>query len=118
MLNKRASQSALNGARSTGPKTPEGLARCLEAARRPRKCRIPTLSPGESPERFEAFRARLHSFWQPENQSEIQMVDDLASIMWILDRKMNSTNGPGSLRACLRRQDRLLKALSEKKFDT
>ena len=126
MPDKRATQSALNGANSIGPKTPEGLAKCREAAQRLRKQRLTTLLLGESPDAFEAFRAKLHAFWQPENQAEIQMVDDLASSIWILNREIFSKVEPHfdcasrsvynrSLRACLRKRDRIAIALCERK---
>ncbi len=129
MADKRATQSALNGARSTGAKTPAGLAKCFEAARKLRKPRPTTLLPGEPPEAFEAHRASLHALWQPENQSEIQMVDELSSIMWILKRELNLNmekilnSGSRSiynrsLRTSIRRRNRIIIALCDRKKDT
>lgn len=125
MTDKRATKSAINGANSTGPKTPAGLAKCFEAARRPRKPRLTTLLPGEAPDAFEALRASLHALWQPENLSEVKMVDDLSSIMWILKRERYSNNeqllNPASrsiyhrsLRASIRRRNRIIEFLCDR----
>lgn len=129
MPDKRTTQSAINGAKSTGPKTPAGLAKCFEAARRLRKPRPTTLLPGEAPDAFEAHRASLHAFWKPENQSEVQMVDELSSIMWILKREMHSNIGEHfncgsrsvyrrSLRTSIRRRNRIITELCDRKIDT
>jgi len=93
MPDKRATQSKINGAKSSGPKTPEGIAAC-KAAGGTRKNRHyhSTLLPGESRADFEADRAALHAMWTPENPLECQAVNELASINWLIKRQYSSRN--------------------------
>lgn len=89
MPDKRATQSKKNGANSTGPKTPEGLARCKAAgAKGGRKAHAHTsVLPGESLAAFEAFRAEHHAMWQPANVMEIELADEIAALNWQIKRK-------------------------------
>jgi hypothetical protein len=129
MPDKRAIQSAINGAKSNGANTPAGLAKCFEAARKLRKPRPTTLLPGEDPAPYETLRASLHALWQPENAAEVQMVDELSSIMWILKREIDPNKEnfihhgyrsvySRSLRTSIRRRNRIINVLCDRKIDT
>lgn len=89
MPDKLATQSKHNGAKSKGPKTPAGLAKCKESGAkgsRPRKAHTSVL-PGESLAEFEAFRLQHHAMWQPANVMEIQVADELTAVNWQIKRK-------------------------------
>ena len=93
MPDKRATQSKINGAKSTGPKTPEGKAACKAAGgKRQNRHYHSTILPGESRAAFDADRAALHATWTPENPMECQLVDELASLNWLIKRQYSSRN--------------------------
>ena len=78
MPDKRATQSKLNGSKSTGPTTPEGKARCKESGRKGGRARAhSSVLPGESLAEFEAFRLQHYAMWQPANVMETQLADEL-----------------------------------------
>ena len=88
---KRANQARINGAKSNGPSTPEGKARCSEAARKRHQAANSTL-PGEDPDAFEAARRALHLYIRPVGPIEFQLVDELASLNQKISRKLVSQN--------------------------
>lgn len=126
MIDKRSLTSARNGAKSTGAKTPAGLLRCFEAARRPRRPGLTTLLPGESPDAFEAFRAEIRAYWRPVNEVELELVDNLSVSLWIIQREIHIGASPGfdflgrsiyhrAVRAHIRNRSRLIARLCDLK---
>lgn len=90
--NLRAEAARRNGARSRGPKTPEGLARCAEAAANAARRRAVavnfdcTLLPTESRELLEATTLAELAHWQPASPTERQLVLELVDINWKIRR--------------------------------
>ena len=88
---KRAEQARINGAKSNGPKSAAGKAKCAEVARKRHQAAAFTL-PGEDPEAFEAARRALHLYIRPVGPIEGQLVDELANINHKISRKLVSQN--------------------------
>lgn len=90
--NRRADAARQNGAKSNGPNTPEGRAKCAEAARdaaRRRSVAVSldcTLLPTESAELLHQHIADEFARWQPSNSTEIQLVQELVDINWRIKR--------------------------------
>jgi len=88
---KRANQARINGAKSSGPTSEAGRAKCAEVARKRHQSAASTL-PGEDPDAFEAARRALHLYLRPAGPIELQLVDELASINHRISRKLFSQN--------------------------
>jgi hypothetical protein len=88
---ERAEQARINGAKSSGPTSPAGKAKCAEVARKRHQAANSTL-PGEDPDTFEAARRALHLYLRPVGPIEAQLVDELATINYKISRKMVSQN--------------------------
>ncbi len=79
----RAESARINGAKSKGPKTAEGLHRSqtasyehgLYASRN-------YMLPGESTMEFAEIQAQLHAYWQPAGFLVEVLVEELAGILW------------------------------------
>jgi len=84
--NKKAAASRRNSAKSTGPRTDTGKARCSLNALRHGLYASTLILPGENKENFDQLRARLHSIHQPQNAYEQDLVHQLAITEWKLLR--------------------------------
>lgn len=84
---KRAEQARINGAKSHGPVTPEGLDKARTASlQHGLYANEDTLKSTIDPARFEELRAEYHALWQPSNRYIADKVNDLAAARWQLDR--------------------------------
>ena len=84
---KRAEQARINGAKSTGPKTPEGLKAAKTATlTHGLYATEETLKASIDPEAFEALRQKYHRIWAPPDEYTAERVDDLAFARWDLNR--------------------------------
>ena len=87
MISEKRSQAArANGARSRGPKSPEGKAISSRNALRHGLLSTTLLLPGEDPENFEALFAQLTTHYAPVNDVEMSMIEEMASSYWRLRR--------------------------------
>lgn len=84
---KRAEQARINGAKSTGPKTPEGLKAAQTATlTHGLYATEETLKASIDPDAFEALRQKYHRIWAPPDEYTAERVDDLAFARWDLNR--------------------------------
>jgi hypothetical protein len=84
---KRSEQARINGAKSKGPKTPEGLKRAQTASlNHGLYATTDTLRHTVDPQLFEEFRAEILAIWQPENYYIARRVNQLIAAMWESDR--------------------------------
>lgn len=84
---KRAEQARINGAKSTGPKTPEGLKTAQTATlKHGLYATEETLKASIDPEAFEALRQKYQRIWAPPDEYTAERVDDLAFARWDLNR--------------------------------
>ena len=84
---KRADQARINGAKSTGPKTPEGLKSAQTATlTHGLYATEATLKASIDPDAFETMRQKYHRIWQPADEYTAERVDELALIRWDLNR--------------------------------
>ena len=84
---KRAEQARINGAKSTGPKTPEGLKAAQTATlTHGLYATEKTLKASIDPVAFEALRLKYHRIWAPPDEYTAERVDDLALARWDLNR--------------------------------
>jgi hypothetical protein len=92
----RAAASRRNGAKSRGPKTPEGKERsaqnALKHGLRARKC---ALVDGESAQEFEALEAALLSELAPEGALQSALAARIARATWRLERAERLVAGTG-----------------------
>ncbi|MFN0105509.1 MAG: terminase large subunit domain-containing protein [Bryobacteraceae bacterium] len=79
----RAESARINGAKSTGPRTPEGLYRSQTASYKHGLYAVRNyMLPGESNEEFAELQAHLHAYWQPRAFYEEMLVEQLVGIVW------------------------------------
>ena len=84
---KRADQARINGAKSTGPKTPEGLKSAQTATlTHGLYATEATLKASIDADAFEVMRQKYHQIWQPADEYTAARVDELALIRWDLNR--------------------------------
>ena len=83
---RRIDSSRANGARSRGPKTPEGLARCQAAPITHGLTARQVVLPGESEEEFRALRDAYLVHFRPRSVREVDLVTLLAATRWRLGR--------------------------------
>ena len=84
---QRADQARINGAKSTGPKTPEGLKSAQTATlTHGLYATEATLKASIDPDAFETMRQKYHRIWQPADEYTAERVDELALIRWDLNR--------------------------------
>jgi hypothetical protein len=82
----RAESARINGAKSRGPKTPEGLAiSSMNAVRHGITAKTLILG-NELPEEFTEMLASYMDYLQPANQVEIDLVADMVAARWRLRR--------------------------------
>jgi len=83
---RRINSSRANGARSRGPKTPEGLARCQAAPLTHGFCARQPVLPTESDDDYRALRDMYLAEFQPNSAPERGLVNLLADSRWRLER--------------------------------
>jgi hypothetical protein len=84
---KRSEQARINGAKSKGPKTPEGLKRAQTASlNHGLYATTDTLRHTVDPRLFEEFRAEILKIWNPENYYIARRVNQLIAAMWESER--------------------------------
>ncbi len=87
MSSQRKIDSArANGARSHGPKTPEGRALCAAAAVTHGLTARRTLAADESEEAFRALREMYALYFQPATQTEYDWLEEFIACRWRLVR--------------------------------
>ncbi len=87
MSSERKIQSArANGAKSRGPKTPEGRARSARNAITHGLSSETIVLENESTERFESLRQAYIDQFAPANQVEADLVDQIVAARWRLER--------------------------------
>jgi hypothetical protein len=94
---QRAAINRANGAKSRGPKTDAGRARCAAAARQASLRRAAlsfdyTLLPSESRDAFNAIAAQEFAHWSPASPTEVQLVHELIDINWRITRLRYAQN--------------------------
>ena len=84
---RRANSARNNGAKSSGPATPEGLNRARNASvTHGIYATEETLKATVDPAAFEALREKYRRCWQPEDEYADDRVDDLVQARWDLNR--------------------------------
>jgi hypothetical protein len=83
---KQIAAARRNGAKSNGPVTPEGKARSSQNAVKHGLASSKVRLAGEDEALFEHFRNTALDFWQPADACEIDLVDDLITCRWRLQR--------------------------------
>ncbi len=84
---KRAEQARINGAKSSGAKTPEGQAKARTAPlQHGLYATEVTLYTTIDQKQYAELRAHYHSVWTPENKYIEDKVDDLVAYRWELNR--------------------------------
>ena len=79
----RAEAARLNGARSRGPRTPEGKARSARnALKHGLTAQAFALAPGEDGAAFQELLDRLVARYRPQDEIMAHLVQRLASVMW------------------------------------
>ena len=83
----RSEQARINGAKSRGPKTPQGLERARTAPIiHGLYTQDPTLSATCNGAEYQQLRAQYQSVWNPSNRYIADKVDDLVAVRWELNR--------------------------------
>ncbi len=82
--------SRINGAKSRGPKTPEGKAITRFNGLTHTLCASQAVLPGEDPAQFQAHRDALFDDWQPMSYTRAMLVERLAIASWRLRRAVTS----------------------------
>ena len=79
----RAEAARLNGAKSRGPRTPEGKARSARnALKHGLTAQAFALAPGEDGAAFQELLDRLVARYRPQDEIAAHLVQRLASVMW------------------------------------
>jgi hypothetical protein len=90
----RAAASRRNGAKSSGPKTPEGKARsCQNALKHGLRAQKHMVLPGESPAAFEALEAALLEELAPEGALQTVLARRVVAAAWRLERAEHLETG-------------------------
>ncbi len=90
LTRERLAANPASGAKSTGPRTPEGKARVAANSLKhglyasPRRATLRAL--GESVKDLESLRRGLDEEWQPSTDTEARLVGNLAELLWRLER--------------------------------
>ncbi|MBM3756730.1 MAG: hypothetical protein FJW38_22430 [Acidobacteria bacterium] len=83
----RAERSRINGAKSSGPKSPETIEKCRQAAlNRGRRQADRHVSIGESPAAYIRQRAAGMDTFFPRNELEMSLIDEMTEFAWIGQR--------------------------------
>lgn len=84
---RRSDSARNNGAKSSGPKTPEGLDRARTVSvTHGLYATEETLKSTVDPDAFDALRQKYRRCWQPEDEYADDRVDDLVQARWDLNR--------------------------------
>ena len=87
--NRRAESARINGAKSQGPKTPEGLLRARTSSlTHGLFANEETLKASVSQEGFLKLRESFYKYWKPEDEYIATRVDELTFAHWELARLM------------------------------
>jgi len=89
----RADSARINGAKSKGPKSPEGMYRSQTASQKHglyavRGYRLP----GESNREYAELQAQMHAYWQPKGYFDQHLVEELVGNLWEAKRLQASKN--------------------------
>ena len=88
----RSEQAKINGAKSRGPKSPEGHQKCAQSAQDASRRRAIaltfdcTLLPNESREIHDLIANDEFAYHQPASPSEVQLVQELIDVNWRIKR--------------------------------
>lgn len=83
----RAEQSRINGAKSSGPKSPEMIEKCRQAAlNRGRRQADRHVAIGESPAAYIRQRTAGMDTFFPRNELEMSLIDEMTEFAWIGQR--------------------------------
>ncbi len=82
--------SRVNGARSKGPKSPEGKAVSRFNGLTHTLCATQAVLPGEDPAAFRAHRDALFDEWQPMSYTRALLVERLAIASWRLHKAVTA----------------------------
>lgn len=83
----RAERSRINGAKSSGPKSPEAIEKCRQSAlNRGRRQAGRHVSIGESPAAYVRQRAAVMDTFFPRNELEMSLIDEMTEFAWIGQR--------------------------------
>ena len=89
----RAEQARLNGAKSNGAKTPQGLERCrLSSVKHGAYVSAAAIIPGEDPKQYEAMWHSLIDQYQPRNIAELAIVCSIVDAIWRQRRLSRAAN--------------------------
>lgn len=86
---RRIDSARANGARSRGPKTPEGLARCAAAAITHGLTARQIVLPNESQDDFRALLETYVLEYQPQSKRDLELVHVFVHARWRLLRSMS-----------------------------
>jgi len=83
----RAESARINGAKSKGPKTPEGLHRSRTASYKNGLYAVRNyMLPGESNLEYAEIQTQLVAYWQPKSFFDHQLVEELVGHIWEMKR--------------------------------
>jgi hypothetical protein len=82
----RSEQARINGARGTGPTTPEGKARSSQNAFKHGCYAARVILPGEPAEEFSKLLHAYEEQFRPADQLERDLIQDLADARWRIER--------------------------------
>jgi hypothetical protein len=89
----RAEQARVNGAKSRGATTPEGIQRCrLINIKHGGYVAAAAVIPGEDPKKYEGLLLSLEDQYKPRNLAEFTIVHSLADAIWRQRRLINAAN--------------------------
>ncbi|MBI4902188.1 MAG: hypothetical protein HY820_01045 [Acidobacteria bacterium] len=85
--------SRLNGSRSRGPATPDGIERCRRAATIHGMYSPQIIHPNEDPTKYERLLTNYVNEWNPIGQEERDLVTDIVNARWRIRRAWGQTTG-------------------------
>lgn len=89
----RAEQARINGAKSTGAKSKQGLERCrLASVKHGGYVSAYSIIPGEDPKQYEAMWHSLIDQYQPRNMAELAIVCSIVDAIWRQRRLSHAAN--------------------------
>src|SRR5262249_52104004 len=88
---KQKPASRTNGARSQGPRTPEGIDRCRQAATIHGMYTPQILLSNEDPSKYERLLTLYVREWNPIGQDERDLVTDIVNARWRIRRMWGQT---------------------------
>lgn len=97
--------SRQNGTKSRGPATPEGKARCAQAARDQRRQAPGVVLTNESPDRYRAILEGLQNVFQPANIFESALVARMAAAQWRFVRSLGQQTALTDLEMSLQKDE-------------